>query len=211
MGVLVTGGAGYIGGHMVLELLDAGEEVFVLDDLSTGLRFAVPPEAKLVEGDIGNQELVKSLLLHNSIDTVMHFAGSVVVPESVAHPLDYYLNNTCKSRSLIEAVLETGVKSFIFSSTAAVYGMPERNPIAEEARLEPISPYGSSKLMTETMLRDAAKAHDLRYVALRYFNVAGADPKRRAWKLLLASAQAWKSSALITRRPMAHAYATTFM
>lgn len=180
MGVLVTGGAGYIGSHMVIELLDAGEDVTVIDNLSTGFRRAVPAEAKFVEGDIGDRALLRRLLAGNSIDTVIHFAGSIVVPESVAHPLDYYLNNTCKSRTLIAAAAEAKVPHFIFSSTAAVYGMPEENPVGENARLEPISPYGTSKLMTEWMLRDTAKAHALRYVALRYFNVAGADPKGRS-------------------------------
>lgn len=180
MGVLVTGGAGYIGSHMVLELLGAGEDVIVIDNLSTGFRWAVPSEAKFVEGDIGDHALVRRLLTGNSVDAVTHFAGSVVVPESVADPLRYYLNNTCKSRSLIACAVEAKAPHFIFSSTAAVYGMPEENPVAETARLEPISPYGTSKLMTEWMLRDTARAHDLRYVALRYFNVAGADPLGRS-------------------------------
>ena len=180
MGVLVTGGAGFIGSHMALELLGAGEDVLVLDNLSTGHRWAVPDEARFVEGDIGDHNLVRRLLLRNPIDAIIHFAGSIVVPESVADPLGYYLNNTCKSRSLIAVAVETKVPHFIFSSTAAVYGMPEVNPVTETARLGPISPYGSSKLMTETMLRDTAIAHPLRYVALRYFNVAGADPLGRS-------------------------------
>jgi UDP-glucose 4-epimerase len=180
MGVLVTGGAGFIGSHMVLELLDAGEDVVVSDNLSTGFRWAVPDEAKFVEGDIGDRELVRRLLQDNAIDAIIHFAGSIVVPESIADPLGYYLNNTCKSRSLIASAVEAKVPHFIFSSTAAVYGMPKENPVGEDAVLEPISPYGTSKLMTELMLRDTAKAHDLRYVALRYFNVAGADPKGRS-------------------------------
>jgi UDP-glucose 4-epimerase len=180
MGVLVTGGAGFIGSHMALELLDAGEDVLVLDNLSTGFRWAVPDEAKFVEGDIGDHNLVRRLLLRNPIDAIIHFAGSIVVPDSIVDPLGYYLNNTCKSRSLIAVAVETKVPHFIFSSTAAVYGMPKANPVAEDARLEPISPYGSSKLMTETMLRDTANAYKLRYVALRYFNVAGADPAGRS-------------------------------
>ena len=180
MGVLVTGGAGFIGSHMVLELLDAGEDVVVLDNLSTGFRWAVPDAAKFVEGDIGDHDLVSRFFLSNSIDAIIHFAGSVVVPESVADPLGYYLNNTCKSRSLIASAVEIKVPHFIFSSTAAVYGMPKENPVAEGVLLEPISPYGTSKLMTELMLRDTARAHDLRYVALRYFNVAGADPRGRS-------------------------------
>ena len=180
MGVLVTGGAGFIGSHMALELLGAGEDVLVLDNLSTGFRSAVPAGAKFVEGDVGDHNLVRRLLLRNEIDAIIHFAGSIVVPESVADPLGYYLNNTCKSRSLLAVAVETKVPHFIFSSTAAVYGMAEVNPVTEDARLEPISPYGSSKLMTEIMLRDTAKAHPLRYVALRYFNVAGADPEGRS-------------------------------
>jgi UDP-glucose 4-epimerase len=165
---------------MVLELLDAGEDVLVLDNLSTGFRWAVPDEAKFVEGDIADHNLVRRLLLRNPIDAIIHFAGSVVVAESVTDPLGYYLNNTFKSRSLIAVAVETKVPHFIFSSTAAVYGMPKENPVAESAVLEPMSPYGTSKLMTEIMLRDTARAHDLRYVALRYFNVAGADPLGRS-------------------------------
>ncbi len=187
MTVLVTGGAGFIGSHMALELLDAGEDVFVLDNLSTGFRWAVPEGAKFIEGDVGDQSLVRGLLQDNDIDAILHFAGSIVVPESVADPLGYYLNNTCKSRSLIACAVETKIPNFIFSSSAAVYGIPKINPVTEDATLEPISPYGSSKLMTETMLRDTAKAHPLRFVALRYFNVAGADPKGRSGQ---SSAQA---------------------
>jgi UDP-glucose 4-epimerase len=180
MGVLVTGGAGFIGSHMVLELLDAGEDVVVLDNLSTGFRWAVPDEAEFVEGDVGDHAFVRRLLSGHRIDAVIHFAGSVVVPDSVADPLGYYLNNTCKSRTLIATAVETKIPHFIFSSTAAVYGMPKENPVAEDALLMPMSPYGTSKLMTELMLRDTAKASDLRYVALRYFNVAGADPLGRS-------------------------------
>jgi UDP-glucose 4-epimerase len=165
---------------LVLELLDAGEDVVVLDNLSTGFRWAVPDQAEFVEGDVGDQNLVRRLLSGSRIDAIIHFAGSIVVPESVADPLGYYLNNTCKSRSLIAAAVEAKVPHFIFSSTAAVYGMPKENPVAETAQLLPISPYGTSKLMTELMLRDTAQAHDLRYVALRYFNVAGADPRGRS-------------------------------
>ncbi len=180
MGVLVTGGAGFIGSHMVLELLDAGEDVVVLDNLSTGFRWAVPGGAAFVEGDVGDRNLLRRLLSGQRIDAIIHFAGSVVVSESVADPLGYYLNNTCKSRSLIASAVEAKIPHFIFSSTAAVYGMPKENPVAETALPEPMSPYGSSKLMTELMLRDTAQAHDLRYVALRYFNVAGADPLGRS-------------------------------
>jgi UDP-glucose 4-epimerase len=179
MSVLVTGGAGYIGSHMVHELVDAGEETVVLDNLSTGLRQFVPAAANLVVGDVGDAQLVRSLLAHNTTDTIVHFAGSLVVPASIEKPLSYYLNNTSNSRTLIQCAVEAGVKHFIFSSTAAVYGIPKSIPVSEDAPLAPISPYGSSKMMTEIMLRDATRAHDLRYVALRYFNVAGADPQGR--------------------------------
>ncbi|MGI9382807.1 MAG: UDP-glucose 4-epimerase GalE [Methyloligellaceae bacterium] len=180
MSVLVTGGAGYIGSHMVLELLDAGEEVVVLDNLTTGFRWAVPAEATLVVGDVGDADLVADLLRARDVEAIIHFAGSIVVPESIRDPLGYYLNNTVKTRTLIEGAVRGGVKRFIFSSTAAVYGMPEQNPVVEGAPLAPISPYGSSKMMTEMMLHDTAQAHDLAYVALRYFNVAGADPAGRS-------------------------------
>lgn len=180
MSILVTGGAGYIGSHMVLELLDAGEKVVVIDNLSTGFRWAVAAGATLVVGDIADTELVKATLRKHGVTAIIHFAGSIVVPESVADPLGYYLNNTVKSRALIAAAVETGVKNFIFSSTAAVYGNPKENPVAESATPAPMSPYGMSKLMTEFMLADTAAAHDFRYVALRYFNVAGADHKGRS-------------------------------
>jgi UDP-glucose 4-epimerase len=180
MSVLVTGGAGYIGSHMVLELLDANERVVVLDNLSTGFRWAVPPQAELVVGDVGDEALVRRILRSHEIDSIIHFAGSIVVPESVSDPLGYYLNNTVKSRALMAMAVECGCPHFIFSSTAAVYGSPKENPVSEDAPLVPMSPYGSSKLMTEIMLRDTAAAHDLRYVALRYFNVAGADPAGRS-------------------------------
>jgi UDP-glucose 4-epimerase len=180
MSVLVTGGAGYIGSHMALELLDSGESVIVLDNLSTGFRWAVPTNATLVVGDVGDQELVRSIVRKHGVDSILHFAGSIVVPESVADPLGYYHNNTVKSRALIEVAVEMGIKHFIFSSTAAVYGMPKENPVGEDAPLDPMSPYGSSKMMTEIMLADTSRAHDFRYVALRYFNVAGADPKGRS-------------------------------
>ena len=180
MTILVTGGAGYIGSHMVLELLDAGEKVVVLDNLSTGFRWAVPPAATLVVGDAGDQDLVRTVVRKYGVSAIIHFAGSIVVPESVADPLGYYHNNTVKSRALMEAAVATGVKHFIFSSTAAVYGNPKSVPVREDGELKPMSPYGSSKLMTEIMLADVARAHDFRYVALRYFNVAGADPKGRS-------------------------------
>jgi UDP-glucose 4-epimerase len=179
MTVLVTGGAGYIGGHMVLALLDAGEKAVVLDDLSTGFRSAVRPPAKLIVGDFGDMALVETILREHEIDAIAHFAAKIVVPESVADPLRYYLNNTAKSRNLLECAVRHKIKHFIFSSTAAVYGEPEVNPVSETAALAPINPYGRSKLMTEWMLQDASHAHGLDYVILRYFNVAGADPKGR--------------------------------
>lgn len=180
MSILVTGGAGYIGSQMALELVDAGESVVVVDNLATGLRWAVPGAAELVVGDSGDQDLVRALLRKHRVEAIIHFAASIVVPESMADPLGYYLNNTVKSRALIEAAIATGVKYLIFSSTAAVYGNARHNPVPEDAELKPLSPYGSSKLMTEMMLADAARAHDFRYAALRYFNVAGADPKGRS-------------------------------
>jgi UDP-glucose 4-epimerase len=180
MAVLVTGGAGYIGSHMVLELVDAGEDVVVLDNLSTGFEWAVAKPAELVVGDVGDLPLLDRLLKDRHIEAIIHFAGSIVVPESVTNPLLYYENNTVKSRGLMAAAVANGVKAFIFSSTAAVYGNPAENPVSETAALQPMSPYGWSKLMTEIMLRDTAAAHDFRYVALRYFNVAGADPAGRS-------------------------------
>ena len=179
MSVLVTGGCGYIGSHMVHELTDAGHEVVVLDNLTTGFKWALPPAATLVVGDIGDQELAQSVIARQKVTAIIHFAGSIVVPESVADPLGYYLNNTVKSRALMAAAVASGVTQFIFSSTAAVYGMAKDMPVRETTLLEPMSPYGSSKLMTEIMLRDTSLAHDFNYVALRYFNVAGADPQGR--------------------------------
>jgi UDP-glucose 4-epimerase len=180
MAVLVTGGAGYIGSHTVLALLDRGEDVVVLDDLSTGFKWAVAKPARLIEGDIGDLDLVCDLIAKYGIESIVHFAGSIVVPDSVADPLGYYFNNTVKSRALMAAAVRSGVRRFIFSSTAAVYGMPEFNPVSEDAPLRPISPYGNSKMMTEIMLRDTSFAHDFAYGALRYFNVAGADPAGRS-------------------------------
>jgi UDP-glucose 4-epimerase len=180
MAVLVTGGAGYIGSHMVLALADAGEDVVVLDNLTTGFWWAVAPKARLVEGDAGDEALLDSLMSDGRIDAVVHFAGSIVVPDSVADPLGYYLNNTVKSRALMAAAVRNKVPRFIFSSTAAVYGNPETNPVFETAAPAPLSPYGTSKLMTEQMLRDSHAAYGLQFVALRYFNVAGADPEGRS-------------------------------
>ena len=178
--VLVTGGAGYIGSHAVLALLDAGWPVVVIDNLVTGFDWAVPKEAVFAKGDIADQPLVARLIAEHHIQAIIHFAGSVVVPESVENPLKYYENNTVKSRSLIESAVEGGVRHFIFSSTAATYGIPERVPVVETGRTQPINPYGWSKLMTERMLADTAAAHPINFCALRYFNVAGADFKGRS-------------------------------
>jgi UDP-glucose 4-epimerase len=179
MTILVSGGAGYIGSHMVHALVDAGESVVVLDNLSTGFDWAVPKGVPLVIGETGDQPRVAALIAEHSVDTIIHFAASIVVPDSVADPLGYYRNNTVNSRALIETAIKTGVRRFIFSSTAAVYGNPLRTPINEDDATVPMSPYGSSKLMTEIMLRDAGAAHGLSYLVLRYFNVAGADPLLR--------------------------------
>ena len=178
--VLVTGGAGYIGSHAVLALLDAGWRVAVIDNLVTGFEWAVPKDAAFVKGDIADQPLMARLIEEHGIGAIVHFAGSVVVPESVENPLKYYENNTVKSRSLIESAVKGGVRHFIFSSTAATYGIPDRVPVAEDSRTQPINPYGWSKLMTERMLADVSAAHPINHCALRYFNVAGADPKGRS-------------------------------
>ncbi|MDB5446812.1 MAG: UDP-glucose 4-epimerase [Phenylobacterium sp.] len=179
MAALVTGGAGYIGSHMALALTERGEDVIVLDNLSTGVRALVPDAARFVRGNVKDRKLVSQIVLEHGVDCVFHFAGSTVVPDSVADPLRYYANNTANSRDLIEACVAAGVKHFIFSSTAAVYGASEAAAIDENAVKSPANPYGRSKLVTEWMLQDTAQATSLRYVALRYFNVAGADPLGR--------------------------------
>jgi UDP-glucose 4-epimerase len=179
MTVLVTGGAGYIGSHMVHALLDAGERVVVLDNLSTGFDWAVAAAAPLVVGGSGDQTLIGGIIRDHDVDAIIHFAASIVVPDSVRDPLGYYRNNTVNTRALIECAIEHGARHFIFSSTAAVYGNPVEIPVREDAPTMPISPYGWSKLMTEIMLRDAGRAHELSHAILRYFNVAGADPQGR--------------------------------
>jgi UDP-glucose 4-epimerase len=179
MTVMVTGGAGYIGSHMVHALADAGEPVVVLDNLSTGFRSALPSSVPLFVGDAGDQDTVASIIGEHNVDAIIHFAGSIVVPDSLRDPLGYYRNNTVNTRALIESAVKGGVKHFIFSSTAAVYGNPAVLPVREDAPTRPMSPYGTSKLMSEIMLHDVAAAHELRYVILRYFNVAGADPQQR--------------------------------
>jgi UDP-glucose 4-epimerase len=177
--VLITGGAGYIGSHAVLALLDAGWRVSVIDNLVTGFRWAVDQRARFHEGDIADEAMLARIIAEDGIGAILHFAGSVVVPESVADPLKYYRNNTANSRSLIESAVKGGVRHFIFSSTAATYGIPDEIPVREDMPTRPINPYGMSKLMTEAMLRDVAAAHPINYCALRYFNVAGADPQGR--------------------------------
>ena len=179
MTVLVTGGAGYIGSHMVRALVDANERVIVIDNLSTGFSAFLPEAVPLFIGDAGDENLVEGVIKQHGVDSIIHFAGSVVVPDSMRDPLGYYRNNTMTTQSLLKAAVKSGVKRFIFSSTAAVYGNPEQVPVREEAPTRPLSPYGSSKLMTEIMLHDVATAHEMNYVVLRYFNVAGADPQAR--------------------------------
>ncbi len=178
--VLVTGGAGYIGSHAVLALRDAGYPVAVIDNLTTGFRFAVPADVPFFDGDIEDAELLARIFASQGTRAVMHFAGSIVVPESVENPLKYYHNNTVKSRALIEAAVTAGVPHFIFSSTAATYGVPDVARVPEDCPQVPINPYGWSKLMTERMLADTAAAHAMNHCALRYFNVAGADPLGRS-------------------------------
>jgi UDP-glucose 4-epimerase len=179
MTILVTGGAGYIGSHMVHELVDAGEPVVVLDNLSTGFRFLIPASVPFVAGSTGDRAIVGDAIARYGISSIIHFAASIVVPESVTDPLGYYSNNTMNTCALLDAAIKAGVRQFIFSSTAAVYGETSEAPVREDAPTTPISPYGTSKLMSEIMLHDAGKAHGLRFVVLRYFNVAGADPKLR--------------------------------
>ena len=178
--VLVTGGAGYIGSHAVLALVDAGWPVAVLDDLSTGFRWAIPEGVQFYEGDIADADLLARIFAEQGTQAIMHFAGSIIVPESVADPLKYYDNNTAKSRSLIAAAVAASVPHFLFSSTATVYGEPEIKPLTEDDPLDPVNPYGMSKLMTERILADVSRAHALNHCVLRYFNVCGADPHARS-------------------------------
>jgi len=179
MTVLVTGGAGYIGSHMVHALAEAGESVVVVDNLSTGFSQFLPEGVPLFIGDAADENLVEGVIAAHGVESIIHFAGSVVVPDSMRDPLGYYRNNTMTTRSLLNVAVKCGVNRFIFSSTAAVYGNPDQVPVPENAPTRPLSPYGSSKLMTEIMLHDTASAHGMNYVVLRYFNVAGADPLAR--------------------------------
>jgi UDP-glucose 4-epimerase len=211
MSILVTGGAGYIGSHVVRQLGERGERVTVLDNLSTGFRSAVL-HGQLVVGDTGDRELVSRVLREHSIDTVMHFAAHTIVPESVSNPLKYYGNNTCSTRSLLQCCQEAGVKHFVFSSTAAVYGIPEGGIAAEDSPTQPINPYGMSKLMSEWMLRDLAVATALRYVVLRYFNVAGSDPGGRIGQSTIGATLLTKVAceAAVGKRKQVSVYGTDY-
>ena len=212
MGVLVTGGAGYIGSHMVLRLADVGMPVTVVDNLTTGFDWAIDHRAELVVGNVGDMELMGRVIAERKIDAIVHFAGSIVVPESVTDPLKYYANNTATTRNLIEAAVRGGVKHFIFSSTAAVYGNAGLKPVAETSPLQPESPYGRSKLMSEMMLADVAAAHPITYGVLRYFNVAGADPGRRSGQSSPTATHLIKvaSQAALGQRPSMGIFGTDF-
>ena len=210
--VLVTGGAGYIGSHAVLALKDAGWRVAVIDDLSNGTRDVVPEDVPFYQGSIAERVLVDSVIDECGIGAIMHFAGSIVVPESVEHPLKYYANNTLASHSLVSAAVDAGVKHILFSSTAAVYGAPDRVPIVEDDPKLPINPYGASKLMTERMIEDASAAHPFNYGALRYFNVAGADPKGRTGQIGKGSTHLIKIAceAAVGKRPHVAVYGNDY-
>ena len=210
--VLVTGGAGYIGSHAVLALKDAGWRVAVIDDLSNGSREVVPDDVPFFQGSIAERVLVDSIIDDLGIGAIMHFAGSIVVPESVEKPLDYYRNNTVATHELISAAVAAGVHHILFSSTAAVYGAAERAPVGEDEATQPINPYGASKLMTERMLEDAAAAHAFNYGALRYFNVAGADPAGRSGQAGPGSTHLIKVAveAAVGKRPFVAVYGTDY-
>ena len=212
MTILVTGGAGYIGSHMVLELLGAGESVVVLDNLSTGFRSLVPSSVPFVTGSTGDRDLIAKTISNHSVSAIIHFAASVVVPDSMHEPLSYYRNNTMNTCTLLDVAVETGVTQFIFSSTAAVYGTPRQVPVREDAPTAPISPYGNSKLMSEIMLHDAGRAYGLRFVILRYFNVAGADPMLRTGQATLAATHLIKVAceAALGLRPKIEVYGTDY-
>ena len=212
MTVLITGGAGYIGSHMVHELVDAGEPVVVLDNLSTGFRYLIPAAVPFVAGSTGDSDLVADTIARHGVTAIIHFAASIVVPESLRDPLGYYRNNTMNTCALLDVAVQSGVKQFIFSSTAAVYGNPEKTPVREDAATQPISPYGTSKLMSEIMLHDAGKAHGLRFVILRYFNVAGADPSQRTGQSTAGATHLIKVAceAALGKRPGMAVYGTDY-
>jgi len=212
MEVLVTGGAGYIGSHMVQALVEAGESVVVIDNLSTGFSAFLPAGVPLFIGDAADENLVEGVIASHKVESIIHFAGSVVVPESMRDPLGYYRNNTMTTRSLLNAAVKGGVNRFIFSSTAAVYGNPDQVPVSEHAPTRPLSPYGSSKLMAEIMLHDVATAHGMSYVALRYFNVAGADPEGRIGLATVGATHLLKIAveAATGQRPKIDVYGTDY-
>ncbi len=212
MTILITGGAGYIGSHMVHELVDTGEPVVVLDNLSTGFRFLIPASVSFVAGSTGDGDLVRQTIERYGVTAIIHFAASIVVPDSVSDPLGYYRNNTMNTCSLLDVAIKAGVRQFIFSSTAAVYGNAKHNPIREDAVTAPISPYGTSKLMSEIMLHDAGRAHGLKFVVLRYFNVAGADPKLRTGQSTAGATHLIKVAceAALGKRPRIDIYGTDY-
>ena len=212
MTILITGGAGYIGSHMVHEFVDAGEPVVVLDNLSNGFRFLIPPSVPFVAGSTGDRALLSEVIARHGVTAIVHFAASIVVPESVAEPLSYYGNNTMNTCALLDAAIRAGIRQFIFSSTAAVYGTTEESHVRENSSTVPISPYGKSKLMSEIMLHDAAKAHGLRFVILRYFNVAGADPRMRTGQATPAATHLIKVTCetAIGKRPKLEVFGTDY-
>ena len=212
MTVLVTGGAGYIGSHMVHELVDAGDHVVVLDNLSTGFRFLIPASVPFVSGSTGDRELVAKVIEQYGVTAIIHFAASIVVPDSLRDPLGYYHNNTMNTCALLDTAIGSGVRQFIFSSTAAVYGNADAPSLREDAPTAPISPYGTSKLMSEIMLHDAGRAHGLRFVILRYFNVAGADPRGRTGQSSPGATHLIKVAceAAIGKRPKMSVYGTDY-
>jgi UDP-glucose 4-epimerase len=212
MSILVTGGAGYIGSHMAYGLIDANEPVVVLDDLSTGLEWCIPNQATFIRGDIGDKYLVSNIIKQNNVDAILHFAASVIVPKSIIDPLKYYRNNAIKSYELIECAVRNGIRHFIFSSTSAVYSEAAPVPLTEDAATEPTSPYGWTKLMTEQLLRDVARASDLHYVILRYFNACGADPKLRTGQSTPAATHLIKVGVetALGRRPEMEVFGTNY-
>ena len=210
MTVLVTGGAGYIGSHVVLALRDRGRPCVVVDDLSTGSRSLVPPDVELVSGDVGDAALIGRLIEQHKITSIVHLAASTSVPDSISQPLLYYANNTAKTCTLLQAAIEHGVAEFVLSSTAAVYGTPQTQMVDEDAPLNPLSPYGASKLMAETILRDAGSAYGLRFCILRYFNVAGADPALRAGQLESGALIKLAAQAALGQRPEFKIFGTDY-